>query len=67
MCLIKKYLDNYIATTEGAQRSRALVEGGGHRSSVLVEKAVRYGSSRVNGFFSGGIVQFSQDMSIVMF
>jgi hypothetical protein len=67
MCLIKKYLDNYVTTTEGAQRSHALVEGGGHRSSLLVEKAVRYGNSCVNGFSLGGIVQFSQDMSIVMF
>jgi hypothetical protein len=53
MCLIKKYLDNYVATTEGMQRSHALVEGGGHMGSVLVEKAVRCGSSRVNGIFLG--------------
>jgi hypothetical protein len=43
-CLSKIDSENYVAITQGAGRSRALVEGGGRRASTLVEKMVCYGN-----------------------
>jgi hypothetical protein len=55
MCLIKKYLGNYVATTQGAGRSQTLVEGGGRGGSALVERVVQCGSSlkRLMGRMNG--------------
>jgi hypothetical protein len=60
MCLIKKYLDNYIATTEETRQSHALVEGGGCKGSVLVERAWVMEVLALMGFSSYGTVQFGQ-------
>jgi hypothetical protein len=45
MCLVKKYLDNYVATPQGTGRSHALVEGGERGGNALVESVVRCRSS----------------------
>jgi hypothetical protein len=43
-CLSKKDSENYVAITQGAGRSRALLEGGGRGASTLVERMVCYGN-----------------------